>query len=140
MTVALQSTDYQSLTDLILTKPGVIVEHTGKLEWPLIENLKVQNFDPLSIFLYNYLRFKYLIRSGKSHKEIIPKAFDNLYLLIMKFVEKLNTPFSDEILWTFFNDLFELYVKLKETSEDMSEVEEKIDNLNLEVEEVTSKY
>ena len=99
------------------------------------------NFDPLAIHIYNYLRYKFLLKQKQhaSSKDILTKAFDNLYLLIMKFVEKLNTPFTDEILWAYFNDLFELYVKNKENVEDLSEVEEKIDNLNLEVEEVSSK-
>jgi hypothetical protein len=133
----LQNTDYNSLTDLILNKSSVITEQTGKSEWPLIETLKVQNFDPLAIYIYNYLRFKHFLRV-KLNKEILPKAFDNLYMLLMKFVEKLNTPFSDEVLWAFFNDLFELYVKIRENSIELEEIDEKIDNMKLEIDEVTS--
>ena len=65
---------------------------------------------------------------------------NNIYLLIMKFVEKTNIPFSDEILMALFEDFFEYYIKIKENFDDLSEVEEKIDNLNLEIQEVTSIY
>lgn len=139
VTTALQNTEYNCLTDLLLNKPSVIVEQTGKLEWPLIENLKLQNFDPLTIFIYNSIRYKYLLRA-KFNKDTLMKAFDNMYLLIMKFVEKTNTPFSDEILMSLFNDFFVLYIKVKENFEDLSEVEEKLDNLNLEIQEVTSNH
>lgn len=138
LTSSIQNTDYNSLTDLILNKSSVISEQTGKSEWPMIEILKVQNFDPLSIYIYNYLRYKNSLRV-KLNKEILPKAFDNLYMLLMKFVEKVNTPFSDEVLWTFFNDLFELYVKIKDNTNELEEIEEKIDNMKLEIDEVTSK-
>ena len=107
----------------------------------LFENLvtfKVQNFDPLAIYIYNYLRFKQSLRV-KVNKDILPKAFDNLYMLLMKFIEKLNTPFSDEVLWAFFNELFDIYVKIKESSTELEEINEKIDNMKLEIDEVTSK-
>ena len=139
LTTALQNTEYNCLTDLILNKSSIIVSQTCKLEWPLIENLKLQNFDPLTIFIYNGLRYKYLLRA-KFNKDTLLKAFDNIYLLIMKFVEKTNIPFSDEILMNLFEDYFEYYIKIKENFDDLSEVEEKIDNLNLEIQEVTSIY
>ena len=140
LTLALQTGDSNSLTDLMLNKPHVIVELTQRPDWPLIENLKIQNFDPLSIFIYNHLRYKYIIK-GKYNKEILLKAFDNLQTLLMKYVEKTNTPFSEETLWSLFNDLFDLYVKIIENfgSEDLTDIQEQIDNLNLEIEEVTSK-
>jgi hypothetical protein len=137
LTTALQSSDYISISDLIFAKSALIVEQTGKWEWPLVENLKVQNFDQLAIFIYNYLKYKFLFKT-KPNKDLYSKAFDNLYLLVMKFVEKLNTPFSDELLWTLFNELFDLYIKVKENSEDLEDLEEKVDNLNLEIEETTS--
>lgn len=137
LTLALQSNDHPGLADLFFSKSALLVEQTGKWEWPLVETLKVQNFDPLAISLYNYLKYKFLFKN-KPNKELYPKAFDNLYLLIMKFMEKLTTPFTDEMLFALFNDFFDLYIKVKDSSEDLSELEEKIENLTMEVDETTS--
>jgi len=103
-----------------------------------IETLKVQNIDQMAILVYNYLRYKFLLKHN-FNKDWLHKAFENLSNVLLNYLAKRGIlQFSDEVLWSFINDYTELHAKSLETVQDLSEIEEKIESIGSEIDEETN--
>jgi hypothetical protein len=110
-----ESVDVQ---DLVLEKSEYILTSTGVSDWPGVETLKVTDLHRLTIFLYNYNKYRYALRSASKIKELQFKAFENLTKFFEVLVELSSQDLSEELLFTLFNDYFKFYVLSRQTSTD----------------------
>jgi hypothetical protein len=105
-----------AVADLILEKSVYLTEVTGVTDWPGAETLKVPDFHRLTIFLYNYNKFRFSLNASAKIKDLPFKAFENLAKFLEVLMELSSLELSEELLFCIFNDLFAFYVKAKESN------------------------
>lgn len=121
-----ESDSPDAVADLVLEKSKYIYEVTGVADWPGVETLKVNEFQRLTIFLYNYNKFRLSSNTNAKIKDFSFKAFENLAKFLEVLVES-NFGLSEEMLFCIFNDVFNFYVKARESSlseENLTKVQE----------------
>lgn len=110
-----------ALFDILTEKVLFLKEYTGITEWTPGETLKVQNLHRLSLFIYNYIRFK---MTTKNTKEVYFRGFENIAKFLDVYMEMINNVYIKEIfLFNIFDDFFYFYKKAKETAEDSEHIQ-----------------
>jgi hypothetical protein len=118
------------LSDLILEKSVYIVDTTGIHEWPNVESLKLSDLHRMTVLIYNYLKYKFhlihfikisqtqqtfiTVSNSKNIKDSSFKSFENLVKLIEGM---MDVSFSDELIYSIFNDFFLFYVKARDSNQ-----------------------
>jgi hypothetical protein len=110
-----------AITDLILEKSILIAESTGIYDWPSAEVLKISNLHRLTLFLYNYSKFRLNLivtrKSGKHIKDLYLRAFENSCRFLEVYLEISSTLYLQaDLVFIIFKDLFEFYVLARENA------------------------
>lgn len=140
----LKSNESADLADLILEKSVFLTNSTGVHDWPGAETLKVADFHRLTIFLYNYNKFRFTLNTQTKIKELNFKAFENLAKFLEVLMELTSMELSEELLFSIYNDVFYFYVRAREektlSEENKTKVEEDMRAIIEMIYEETSKY
>lgn len=120
---SLKENETSDISDLIMEKSFYITETTGAYEWPRAETLKVSELHRLTLYLYNYSKYKFAIQAGfhNTTKDLAFKAFENLAKFLEILAEFISFELSEDLLSTIYHDVFYFYVKTREsnTTEDL---------------------
>lgn len=136
----LYANDPNENSDLMLQKAEYITSTTKTNNWPAPENLKVSDLHRLTLFMYNYLRSKYTLRTSVK-KDGAYKAFENLVKFFEVYIES-QSGLSEELVFGIFRDFFMFYQTARENSESPEAKEGVLEDMGLIIDmldEETSK-
>ncbi len=125
----LKENESNDVLDLVLEKSTYLTTATGVWEWPGAETLKVSEFHRLTIFLYNYNKYRFAPDTTSKIKDLHFKAFENLAKFLEVLVELSSQELSEELLFIIFNDLFSFYLKTLQFSSEENKLKAQEDIL-----------
>jgi hypothetical protein len=139
-----------NVSDLILDKSIYISNLTGISDWPSIESLKVTNLHRLSLSIYNYLRYRFILMNlsegqlskNKHLKDTPLKAFETICKVVEDLVQDCPIKLTQETIYFIFNDFFEFYLKgrsLSQSNDNRIRVQEDMIAVSDLIKEETSK-
>jgi hypothetical protein len=141
---SLKSNESNDIADLILEKSVYLNNSTGVTEWPGAETLKVPDLHRLTIFLYNYNKFRFALNTQTKIRDLSFKSFENLAKFLEVLMELSSLELSEELLFSIFNDVFYFYVKAREdkslSDENKTKVQEDMMNIIDMIYEETSRH
>ena len=115
----LTNSNGDSLSDLILNKSHYLKEIIPLSIWSSPDSLKASNLNRSTLFIYNYVRYKYsnIVKT----KETYYRAFENLVKFFDVFIGFLNTfNLTEDCFFILFNDFFTSYVNVMNICEETS--------------------
>ena len=107
----LEKSNTLEISDLIIDKSIKISEITNNYDWPSVETLKVPNIFRNTNYLYNYIRTRLNILSGKGKKhfkDAALKGFESIINILNCLIED-NITLDNELIYLLFEDLFSFY-------------------------------
>lgn len=114
------------------------MDQVGTSEWPNIENLKIASLHRLTIFLYNFLKYKYSTNE-KNLQENSFRAFENLAKCIEIYLEMTSLEINEDSLITIFNEFYNSYTKARKHTTHHERVKEDMEAIIDMLNEETSK-
>ena len=107
----LEKSNTLEISDLIIDKSIKISEITNNYDWPSVETLKVPNIFRNTNYLYNYIRARLNLLSGKGKKHFKDaelKGFESIINILNCLIED-SINLENELIYLLFEDLFSFY-------------------------------
>ena len=104
----LNNSSYDLLSDIILNKSLYFKEVSNNHSWASPDTLKTNNLNRNTLFIYNYIRYKY---SNTLNKDTYLKQFENLvkfFDVFMGFFSSFNL--TEDCFFVLFDDFFNSYI------------------------------